>query len=99
MLVSPKVIPDPQQLKIKTIYNGKTLQDGNTRDMVFDIKKQIAYLSQGTTLEAGSIFLTGTPAGIGFFRKPRVFLQDGSDVRIEIEKIGTLVNKVLYETA
>ncbi|KAK9784305.1 putative 5-carboxymethyl-2-hydroxymuconate isomerase [Seiridium cardinale] len=97
VLVSTSVIPDPQQLKIKTIYNGETLQDGHTGDMIFDIKKQIAYLSQGTTLEAGSIILTGTPAGIGFFRKPRVFLQDGSDVRVEIEKIGTLVNKIRYE--
>lgn len=91
------MIPDPQQLSIKTIYNGETVQDGNTKDMIFDIKKQISYLSQGTTLEAGSIILTGTPAGIGFFRKPRVYLQDGGDVRIEIEKIGTLVNKIRYE--
>ena len=65
--------------------------------MIFPIAKQIAYLSQGTTLEAGTIFLTGTPAGIGFFRKPQVVLEDGGDIRIEIEKIGTLVNKVRYE--
>lgn len=97
MLVSPSVIKDPQQLKIKTIYQGKVLQDGHTRDMIFNVKKQISYLSQGTTLESGTIILTGTPAGIGYFRQPRVFLEDGSDVRIEIEKIGTLVNKVKYE--
>ena len=97
VLVSPLVIPDPQQLKIKTIYNGQTVQDGNTADMIFDIKKQISYLSQGTTIEAGTIMLTGTPAGIGFFRKPQVVLEDGSDVRVEIERIGTLVNKVRYE--
>ena len=65
--------------------------------MIFDVKKQISYLSQGTTLEAGTIFLTGTPAGIGFFRKPRVVLEDGGDIRVHIEKIGTLVNKVSYE--
>ena len=70
----------------------------NDRNMIFDIKKQISYLSQGTTLEAGTIFLTGTPAGIGFFRKPRVVLEDGGDIRVEIEKIGTLVNKVRYES-
>jgi 2-keto-4-pentenoate hydratase/2-oxohepta-3-ene-1,7-dioic acid hydratase in catechol pathway len=67
------------------------------RDMIFDIRKQISYLSQGTTLEAGTIFLTGTPAGIGFFRKPRVVLEDGGDIRIYISEIGTLVNKVHYE--
>jgi 2-keto-4-pentenoate hydratase/2-oxohepta-3-ene-1,7-dioic acid hydratase in catechol pathway len=65
--------------------------------MIFDIKKQISYLSQGTTLEAGTIFLTGTPAGIGYFREPRVVLEDGGDIRVWIDKIGTLVNKVKYE--
>ena len=66
--------------------------------MIFSVAKQIAYLSQGTTLEAGTIFLTGTPAGIGYFRKPRVVLRDGGDIRIEIEKIGTLVNTIRYDS-
>lgn len=65
--------------------------------MLFTIAQQISYLSQGTTLEAGTIFLTGTPAGIGYFRSPRVVLEDGGDIRVEIEKIGTLVNKIRYE--
>jgi 2-keto-4-pentenoate hydratase/2-oxohepta-3-ene-1,7-dioic acid hydratase in catechol pathway len=65
--------------------------------MIFNIRKQISYLSQGTTLEAGSIFLTGTPAGIGFFRNPKVVLENKGDIRVEIEKIGTLINKVRYE--
>lgn len=68
-----------------------------SRDMIFTIAKQISYLSQGTTLEAGTVILTGTPAGIGYFREPRVVLEDGGDIRIEIEHIGTLVNKVRYE--
>jgi 2-keto-4-pentenoate hydratase/2-oxohepta-3-ene-1,7-dioic acid hydratase in catechol pathway len=97
VLVSTSVISDPQALTIKAIYNGETLQDGHTKDMIFDVKKQISYLSQGTTLEAGTIFLTGTPHGIGHFRKPPVVLQHGGDIRVEIEKIGTLVNKVYYE--
>ncbi|KAK6379073.1 uncharacterized protein PV06_04203 [Exophiala oligosperma] len=97
VLVTKDVIPDPQTLDIKAIYNGKTVQDGNTKNMIFDIKKQISYLSQGTTLEAGTIFLTGTPAGIGYFRQPRVVLEDKGDIRVEIEKIGTLINKVHYE--
>lgn len=67
------------------------------RNMLFTIAQQISYLSQGTTLEAGTIFLTGTPAGIGYFRSPRVVLEDGGDIRVEIEKIGTLVNKIRYE--
>lgn len=97
VLVAPSAIPDPQQLSIKTIYNGDVVQDGHTSDMIFTLRQQIAYLSQGTTLEAGSIILTGTPAGIGFFRKPAVVLEHGGDVRVEIEGIGTLVNRVRYD--
>lgn len=98
VLVTGEVIPDPQALKIRAIYDGQIVQDGTTADMIFSVKQQIAYLSQGTTLEAGTIFLTGTPAGIGYFRQPRVVLQDGGDVRVSIDNIGTLVNKVRYES-
>ena len=97
VLVSREVIKDPQDLSIKAIYNGEVVQDGYTRDMIFGVEKQISFLSQGTTLEAGSILLTGTPAGIGYFRKPRVVLGDGDDIRVQISKIGTLINKVRYE--
>ncbi|RYC64505.1 hypothetical protein CHU98_g1701 [Xylaria longipes] len=97
VLVSPSAIPDPHKLSIKTIYNGDVVQDGHTSDMIFSLRQQIAYLSQGTTLEAGSIILTGTPAGIGFFRKPPVVLENGGDVRVEIEGIGTLVNRIRYD--
>jgi 2-keto-4-pentenoate hydratase/2-oxohepta-3-ene-1,7-dioic acid hydratase in catechol pathway len=92
------VIQDPQGLSIKAIHNGNTVQDGHTKDMIFSIKKQISYLSQGTTLEAGTIFLTGTPAGIGYFRDPRVVLRDGDEISVQIEQIGTLVNRVRYES-
>lgn len=98
VLVAPSVIQDPQGLSIKAIYNGNTVQDGHTKDMIFSIKKQISYLSQGTTLEAGTIFLTGTPAGIGYFRDPRVVLRDGDEISVHIEQIGTLVNRVRYES-
>ncbi|KAJ5454648.1 uncharacterized protein N7458_005604 [Penicillium daleae] len=98
VLVAPSVIKDPQTLSIKAIHNGATVQDGHTKDMIFSIKKQISYLSQGTTLEAGTMFLTGTPAGIGFFRQPRVVLKDGDEISIQIDQIGTLINKVRYDT-
>ncbi|KAJ5096636.1 2-keto-4-pentenoate hydratase [Penicillium angulare] len=97
VLVSTAVITSPEDLKINTIYNGKTVQDGHTSDMIFGVSELVAYLSQGTTLEPGSIILTGTPPGIGYFRSPRIFLGDGDDIRVYIEKIGTLVNKVHYE--
>jgi 2-keto-4-pentenoate hydratase/2-oxohepta-3-ene-1,7-dioic acid hydratase in catechol pathway len=97
VVVSPSVIKDPHTLSIKAIYNGSTVQDGNTKDMIFIIRQMIAYFSQGTTLEAGTIIVTGTPAGIGIARNPRVILEDKSDIRVEIENIGTLINKVEYE--
>ncbi|KAL2800156.1 hypothetical protein BJX66DRAFT_350924 [Aspergillus keveii] len=98
VLVSSSVIEDPQTLSVKAIYNNQTVQNGHTRDMIFSIRKQISYLSQGTTLEAGTIILTGTPAGIGYFKQPSVVLQDGDEICVEIDKIGTLVNKVRYDS-
>ncbi|CAG7918066.1 unnamed protein product [Penicillium olsonii] len=98
VLVATSVIEDPQTLSIQAIHNGATVQDGHTKDMIFNIRKQISYLSQGTTLEAGTIFLTGTPAGIGYFRQPRVVLRDGDEISVKIDQIGTLVNKVRYES-
>ncbi|KAF5615589.1 uncharacterized protein FTJAE_13291 [Fusarium tjaetaba] len=71
VLVSPSTIPNPQSLGIKAIYDGQTVQNGNTTNMIFSVAKQVSCLSRGTTLEAGSIILTGTPAGIGYFKKPR----------------------------
>jgi len=97
-LVSPAAIGNADSLGIKAIYNGQTVQDGHTSDMIFSIRQQIALLSRGTTLEAGTIILTGTPAGIGYFRQPRIVLEDGSRIEVYIEKIGTLVNRVHYET-
>ncbi|GKZ26579.1 hypothetical protein AbraIFM66951_002822 [Aspergillus brasiliensis] len=97
VLVSTSAITDPQTLSIQAIHNGVTCQDGHTENMIFSVKKTIAYLSQGTTLEAGTIILTGTPAGIGFFKEPRVVLRDGDDIRVKIGGVGTLVNKVRYE--
>lgn len=66
--------------------------------MIFSISQTISYLSQGTTLEAGTIIITGTPAGVGFTQKPPLSLQNGDDIRVEIEQIGTLVNKVHFES-
>lgn len=65
--------------------------------MIFGIAQTIAFLSQGTTLEKGTVILTGTGPGIAAMRNPKVVLNDGDDMRVEIENIGTLVNKVYYE--
>ncbi|KAJ5359042.1 2-keto-4-pentenoate hydratase [Penicillium cataractarum] len=97
VLVSTAIISDPQNLKVGAIYNSRTVQEGHTSDMIFGVCELIAYLSQGTTIEPGTIILTGTPPGIGYFRSPRIFLGDGDEIRIYIEKIGSLINKVHYE--
>jgi len=88
-------INDPQNLNISTRVNGQTLQQSNTRYMIFSVVETIAYISQLMTLEAGDIIATGTPEGVGFKRNPPIFLRDGDVVEVEIEGIGTLKNPVI----
>ena len=97
-LVTADEIPDPNALGIKTLLNGNVMQDWTTSDMIFDVPYLVSFLSQGTTLLPGSVILTGTPQGVGFARKPPVFLKDGDEVTIEIEKIGRLTNPVRAES-
>lgn len=96
-LVLKDEIPDPNTLRIQTTLNGKTMQDSNTSDMIFDIPTLIEFLSGSTTLLPGTVILTGTPQGVGAAMKPPVFLQPGDKVTIEIEKIGALTNPVVAE--
>jgi 2-keto-4-pentenoate hydratase/2-oxohepta-3-ene-1,7-dioic acid hydratase in catechol pathway len=95
VLVTADEIPDPQALAIKTTIDGKVVQSHTTADMIFSVAKIIAFLSQDTTLLPGTVILTGTPQGVGFARKPPLFLKPGDEVVIEIEKIGRLVNPVM----
>ena len=96
-LVLKDEIPDPNALGIRTILNGRVMQDWNTNDMIFDVPALIAFLSGSTTLLPGTVILTGTPHGIGAARKPPVFLQPGDTVTIEIDVIGSLTNPVVAE--
>ncbi len=88
-------IADPQNLNISTRVNGQTLQESNTRHMIFSVAETIAYISQLLTLEPGDIIATGTPEGVGFKRNPPIFLHHGDIVEVEIEAIGTLKNPVI----
>ncbi len=97
VLVTTDEIPNPNVLKIKTILNGEVMQDWNTDDMIFDVPTLIEFLSASTRLEPGTVILTGTPHGVGFARKPPVFLKQGDTVTIEIENIGSLTNPVQDE--
>lgn len=97
-LVTTDEIPDPAQLKIRTVLNGETVQDWNTGDMIFDVPAIIEYLSGSTTLVPGTVILTGTPQGVGMAAKPVPrWLRPGDSVTIEIEKIGALTNPVALE--
>jgi len=93
-LVTTDEIPDPNTLRIQGRYNGETVQDSNTDDMIFDVRTLIEFLSQGTTLLPGTIILTGTPEGVGWARDPRLLLKSGVVYEVEIEKIGILKNQV-----
>lgn len=94
-LVTTDEIPDPQTLQIKCILNGKVMQDANTSDMIFSVAKIIEFLSSIMTLLPGTVILTGTPSGVGFVRKPPVFLKPGDTVELKIDKIGILSNPVV----
>ncbi|KAF3908971.1 hypothetical protein ABW20_dc0105058 [Dactylellina cionopaga] len=89
---------DPHAAEIKAVYNGQTVQDSNTKEMIFSVQETVAFLSRGTTLERGTLIMTGTPPGIGAMREPKIVLGDGDDIRVYIQGIGTLINKVHYET-
>ena len=100
--VGPRLVPreeiaDPQQLGIRCIVNGEALQDSSTAQMIFSVAEIIAYVTRVITLEPGDLIATGTPAGVGVFRDPKVLLKDGDEVSIEIDGVGTLTNPVEKE--
>ncbi len=93
-MVRAEQIADPQNLRIRTTLNGNVMQDGTTADMVHSIRKFISYLSTITLLHPGDILATGTPSGVGFSRKPPVWMQVGDVCEISIDQIGLLRNHV-----
>jgi 2-keto-4-pentenoate hydratase/2-oxohepta-3-ene-1,7-dioic acid hydratase in catechol pathway len=93
-LVPAADVPDPHALPIRAILNGETMQDSTTANLIFGVDEVISYASQTSTLEAGDLILTGTPAGVGVFRDPQRLLQPGDEITIEIDGVGTLTNPV-----
>jgi 2-keto-4-pentenoate hydratase/2-oxohepta-3-ene-1,7-dioic acid hydratase in catechol pathway len=88
------MIPDPSKLHLRGLHNGKVVQDCGIDDLIFSVPKLISHLSQGTTLKAGTVIITGTPAGVGVFMKPKLTLKAGDEFRVEIlPYIGSLINK------
>ncbi len=94
-IVTADEISDPQTLSLRCRVNEIVKQDGHTRDMIYSVAYTIAELSRTLTLEAGDIITTGTPAGVGFARKPPEFLKAGDVLESEIEKIGVIRNRVI----
>jgi 2-keto-4-pentenoate hydratase/2-oxohepta-3-ene-1,7-dioic acid hydratase in catechol pathway len=88
-------LPDPQMLPLQLRLNGKLMQDASTAQMVFPVAALVSILSQFVTLEPGDIISTGTPSGVGFARKPPVFLKPGDVLDAEIGGIGVLSNPVI----
>jgi 2-keto-4-pentenoate hydratase/2-oxohepta-3-ene-1,7-dioic acid hydratase in catechol pathway len=98
--VGPALVPrdqiaDPQDLPIRAILNGETVQESTTGNMVFGVAEIIEYVTRTITLEPGDLIATGTPAGVGAFRKPPLFMKPGDEITIEIDGIGSLTNPVI----
>lgn len=96
-LVTTDEITNPNDLTIKTVLNGETMQDWRTDDMIFDVPTLIEFLSGSTILAPGTVILTGTPHGVGAVRNPPVLLKEGDTCTIEIGGIGSLTNPVIDE--
>jgi 2-keto-4-pentenoate hydratase/2-oxohepta-3-ene-1,7-dioic acid hydratase in catechol pathway len=96
-IVTADEIDDPHALDISLTLNGEVMQSSNTRELIFGIPALIAHLSSVFTLEPGDIIATGTPAGVGFARKPPRWLCPGDEVRVQIQGIGELMNPVVAE--
>jgi 2-keto-4-pentenoate hydratase/2-oxohepta-3-ene-1,7-dioic acid hydratase in catechol pathway len=94
-IVGADEIPDPQVLGIRASVSGSPMQESSTSEMIFSVAEIISFLSRTMTLEPGDVIATGTPYGVGFVRTPPRFLEDGDLVRLEVDEIGVLENRVL----
>lgn len=93
-LVTKDEIPDPSKLRLTLKLNGEVMQDRTNEDWCFPLPRLIAWLTQAITLNPGDVISTGTPAGVGLFRKPQLWLKPGDVCELEISRIGKLINTV-----
>ena len=98
MVTADDIPPGGKGLKIQTRLNGATMQSDNTDNMMFPVAEMLVYITQGMTLEPGDIIVTGTPSGVGFARKPPVWMKQGDTCEIDIEQVGVLVSPIADET-
>ena len=97
-LVTPDEVGDPHGLDISLELNGQRMQSANTSEFIFDVPKLVATISEFVPLAPGDVVLTGTPSGVGYRRDPKILLQDGDRVMVEIERVGRLENPVAAES-
>lgn len=98
-IVTSDEVPNPNDLQMETRLNGKVMQSTNTSDMIFDVETLIAFFSQFYKFLPGDIITTGTPAGVGFGRTPKVFMRAGDLIEISVGQIGTLANPIIASSA
>jgi 2-keto-4-pentenoate hydratase/2-oxohepta-3-ene-1,7-dioic acid hydratase in catechol pathway len=94
-VVTADEMPHPDRVRLMTRLNGRTLQDGSTSDWLFPLPRLIGFLSHVMRLEPGDIVTTGTPAGVGLFQRPPIFMKPGDVVEIEAEGVGILRNSIV----
>ncbi|BDB71476.1 fumarylacetoacetate hydrolase family protein [Comamonas thiooxydans] len=99
IVTADELPPGGSGLKIETRLNGETVQSSNTRDMLFDVATVISTISEAITLQAGDVIFSGTPAGVGFGRTPKLYMKHGDVVEVEIEQLGLLRNDIRDEQA
>lgn len=97
MLVSPKLVGNAGSLRLQTWVNGELRQDTSTSDLLFGVEKIVAFVSQGTTLEKGTVIMTGTPAGVAMGMKEPTWLKDGDVVEVRVEELGSVKNAMSFE--
>ena len=96
-ITSTDIIKDPHSISYTVRVNGETRQTTPTSDMIWSVPQIIEHLSRGTTLKAGTCIMTGTPSGVGLFMKPPGFLKNGDVMEVDIEEIGVLRNRVVFD--
>ena len=98
-MTAEELPPGAAGLRIRSRLNGRVMQDANTGDMIFPVAETVALLSECLTLEPGDLLVMGTPAGVGYARKPPVWMKAGDTIEVEIEGIGLLSNPIRDEAA
>lgn len=91
------MVPDPKKLRMTCHVNGEERQSTLIDDQIFDIAAVLEHLSRGTTLRHGTVIMTGTPSGVAAFHKPPAWLKDGDVVTVQVEGVGVISNKMVFE--